>query len=304
LCCKHFSFRVTKKRRVDSEKVSEWGYVSKLKFLLRRSLTSVTIMAIPHGKIEPLKIRVPVLALTLSLLLSALGAVYIVSIGVSAAEYYGMKTRVAYYSSELSEVKVMMAPLQKAEPEFKGLLSLGSRRKILEADNVSGSGNLNHESLRDKAREAIQSIPEIKAYIKEQRTASRATPGGWPINGEISSPFGSRKNPVSGEKTAHSGIDIRAAAGTAVKATAPGIVSFSGWRDDSGYVVVLEHGCGFSTVYAHNKANYVKPGQKVGKGETIAVSGSSGAAMGPHLHYEVWKRGRPANPVSFLEGLS
>ncbi len=278
--------------------------MSKLKFLLRRSLTSVTIMAIPHGKIEPLKIRVPVLALTLSLMLSALGVVYIVLIGVSAAEYYGMKTKVDYYSSELSEVKVMMAPLQKAEPEFKGLLSLGSRKKILEAADVSSSGNVNHESLRDQVRKTIRSVAEIKTYIKEQKALSLATPGGWPIKGEISSPFGSRKHPASGEKTEHSGIDIRVAVGTAVKATAPGIVSFSDWRDDSGYVVVLEHGCGFSTVYAHNKANYVKLGQKVESGEIIAVSGSSGAALGPHLHYEVWKRGKPVNPVSFLEGLS
>lgn len=280
------------------------GDMSKLKFLLRRSLTSVTIMAIPHGKIEPLKIRVPVLALTLSLMLSALGAVYIVLIGVSAAEYYGMKTKVDYYSSELSEVKVMMAPLQKAEPEFKGLLSLGSRKKILEAADVSSSGNVNHESLKDQVRKTIRSVAEIKTYIKEQKDLSLATPGGWPIKGEISSPFGSRKQPASRERTEHSGIDIRVAAGTAVKATARGIVSFSDWRDDSGYVVVLEHGCGFSTVYAHNKANYVKLGQKVESGEIIAVSGSSGAAMGPHLHYEVWKRGKPVNPVSFLEGLS
>ncbi len=261
-------------------------------------------MAIPHGKIEPLKIRVPVLALALSLLLSGFGVVSIVSIGVSAAEYYGMKTRLAYYSSELSELKVMMAPLKKAEPEFKGLLSLGSRKKILEASDVSSSGNLDHASLRDQVRETIRSVPEIKQYIAEQQAPSRATPGGWPVKGEISSPFGSRKDPVSREKTAHSGIDIRAAVGTAVKATAQGIVSFSNWRSDSGYVIVVEHGRGFSTVYAHNKANYVKVGQKVERGEIIAISGSSGAAMGPHLHYEVWKAAKPVNPVSFLEGLS
>jgi murein DD-endopeptidase MepM/ murein hydrolase activator NlpD len=198
----------------------------------------------------------------------------------------------------------MMAPLRKAEPEFKDLLALGSRKKILEAGDVSSSGSLNHESLRDRVRETIRSIAEIRTYIRERQVLSLATPGGWPVKGEISSPFGSRKHPTSGEITEHSGIDIRAAAGTAVKATAPGIVSFSGWRDDSGHVVVLEHGCGFSTVYAHNRTNHVKLGQKVERGETIAVSGSSGAAMGPHLHYEVWKRAKPVDPVSFLEELS
>jgi murein DD-endopeptidase MepM/ murein hydrolase activator NlpD len=194
--------------------------------------------------------------------------------------------------------------LKKAEPEFKGLLALGSRKKILEAGEVSSSGNVDHESLRDQVKQTIRTIAKIGTYIKEQRTLALATPGGWPINGEISSPFGSRKHPTSGETTEHSGIDIRAAVGTAVKATASGIVSFSDWRDDSGYVVVLEHGCGFSTVYAHNKANRVKLGQKVEKGEIIAVSGSSGAATGPHLHYEVWKHGKPVDPASFLEGFS
>jgi murein DD-endopeptidase MepM/ murein hydrolase activator NlpD len=99
----------------------------------------------------------------------------------------------------------------------------------------------------------------------------------------------------------HTGIDIRTSIGSAVQATATGIVSFSGWTNGSGYIVVLEHGHGFSTAYAHNKENIVSVGQKVKKGEKIALSGSSGVSTGPHVHYEVWKDEQQINPISYLK---
>ena len=99
----------------------------------------------------------------------------------------------------------------------------------------------------------------------------------------------------------HTGIDIRVPSGSPIEATAPGIVSFSSWTSDSGYIVVVEHGHGFSTAYAHNKKNHVAVGQKVKKGEVIANSGSTGITTGAHLHYEVWKDGRQVNPSLYLK---
>ncbi len=86
-----------------------------------------------------------------------------------------------------------------------------------------------------------------------------------------------------------------------VTATADGIVSFSGWSGNSGNVIVLEHGHGFSTIYAHNKINIVKVGQVVKRGDIIAYVGSTGNSTGPHLHYEVWKEGKHINPKNFLK---
>ena len=87
-----------------------------------------------------------------------------------------------------------------------------------------------------------------------------------------------------------------------MKSTADGIVSFSGWTANSGHVVVMEHGYGFSTAYAHNQKNLVKVGDRVRRGEAIAVSGSTGMSTGPHVHYEIWENGRHQNPKTYLAG--
>jgi murein DD-endopeptidase MepM/ murein hydrolase activator NlpD len=105
---------------------------------------------------------------------------------------------------------------------------------------------------------------------------------------------------VHEEKKFHTGVDISVPPGSEVKATANGIVSFAGWTENSGIVVVVEHGHGFSTAYAHNRKALVRVGQRIARGEVIAQSGSTGVSTGPHVHYEIWKNGRPTDPAGFL----
>jgi len=100
----------------------------------------------------------------------------------------------------------------------------------------------------------------------------------------------------------HTGIDITMPRGTALHATADGVVSFADRSGGNGNIVVIEHGHGLSTVYAHNTRNSVKAGQTVKRGEVIAYSGSTGVSTGPHVHYEVWRNGQSVNPAPFLEG--
>jgi murein DD-endopeptidase MepM/ murein hydrolase activator NlpD len=78
------------------------------------------------------------------------------------------------------------------------------------------------------------------------------------------------------------------------------MVSHSGWIEGSGNVVILEHGFGFSTVYAHNTSNLVKVGQKVKRGDVVGYVGSTGKSTGPHVHYEVWKNGKTVNAQKYL----
>jgi murein DD-endopeptidase MepM/ murein hydrolase activator NlpD len=100
----------------------------------------------------------------------------------------------------------------------------------------------------------------------------------------------------------HSGVDLACDHGTPIHATADGIVSHSGWTTDSGNVVVLEHGLGFSTIYAHNNKNNVTVGQKVRRGDVVGYVGSTGRTTGPHVHYEVLKDGKHVNPTPYLTG--
>jgi murein DD-endopeptidase MepM/ murein hydrolase activator NlpD len=225
-------------------------------------------------------------------------------VGVNTIEYYGMKKKLSYVSSQFSELRIVMHSLKKADAEFSKLLSLKSKKNILEQADVENTGSLNIELLKKQVSETIQSVSEIRQYIEEQKNIYLSTPTGWPMMGAVNSGFGLRIHPISGGRISHSGIDIGASIGTPIKATADGIVSFSSWHNDSGNIVVLEHGHGFTTVYAHNKENRVKVGQKVKRGEVIAVSGSTGATTGPHLHYEVWKNKRPIDPASFLKDIS
>jgi murein DD-endopeptidase MepM/ murein hydrolase activator NlpD len=278
--------------------------MGKLKQYLKQSFTSVTIMIIPHSKLKPLRIRVSVIGLFCCLFLSVVGGTYILSTGVRTAEYYGMRRKVRYVSSQLMELKVVIFSLRKTESEFARLVSLDSKKKILETPEISNLGALDEDLLKRQVDETIQSVSEIREYLKEEKSLYRSTPTGWPVKGQVSSAFGRRVHPITGESAFHSGIDIRAPMGSAVRATADGIVSFSNWHSDSGYIVVLEHGHGFSTVYAHNKMNYVKVGERVQRGQIVSLSGSTGDSTGPHVHYEVWKDRKHVNPAAFLGDIS
>jgi murein DD-endopeptidase MepM/ murein hydrolase activator NlpD len=173
---------------------------------------------------------------------------------------------------------------------------------VLENIDPADSGSLDIENLKQNIKKTTETVGEIKDYLQVQRDVFIATPKGLPVEGEISSHFGNRENPRNGANQFHTGIDISAASGSSVKATADGIVSFAGWNGGSGNLVVLEHGHGYSTFYAHNKMIIIKVGQKVKRGEVISYVGSTGYSTGPHVHYEIWREGRPVDPGNFKNG--
>ncbi len=267
----------------------------------KRCLTSVTILVVPHTKSQPLKLRLPIAGLLGCIALAVIGAVYIITAGVKTAEYYVMKSRLSYFSREFKELKLTIGSLKETNNELSRLVELKSKNSIIKSAQFGDSGSIDIEAIKREMKETLESVAEIKQYIAEQKNVLLATPSGWPLQGQVSSPFGMRHHPVTGVRKFHTGLDIRAPMGTPVKATANGIVSFSGWTSGSGHIVVIEHGHGFSTAYAHNKENFVKVGQTVKKGEMIASSGSSGISTGPHLHYEVWKSGKQIDPGKFLK---
>ena len=122
----------------------------------------------------------------------------------------------------------------------------------------------------------------------------------WPVEGRVGSGFGQREDPFNGEGAFHSGIDIEAAYGTPVRATADGEVSDAPMGAGYGRVVVLNHGHDVMTVYGHLSAVAVLPGQHVTLGQVIGYVGQTGRATGPHLHYEVRVHNVPVNPHKYL----
>jgi murein DD-endopeptidase MepM/ murein hydrolase activator NlpD len=213
-----------------------------------------------------------------------------------------MKNKLDYYSHEFTELSMTMSAIKSAEKEFRRLFSLESKEAVLENIDISDSGSIDIENLKKEIRYTIENIGEIRDYLNVQRDIYFATPNGLPVEGRITSYYEKRRHPISGAEEFHTGIDVSANSGSPVRATADGIVSFSGWSGGNGYLVVLEHGHGFSTFYAHNKKNIVKVGEKVKRGDVIGLVGKTGNSTGPHVHYEIWKNERHVNPIKYIKG--
>jgi murein DD-endopeptidase MepM/ murein hydrolase activator NlpD len=122
----------------------------------------------------------------------------------------------------------------------------------------------------------------------------------WPVQAPISSPFGLRL--VDYWPAIHHGVDLVVPEGTPVRAMAPGRVVYAGWMGGYGNTILLDHGRGTATLYAHLSTLQVQPGQTVSSRDVIALSGSTGNARGAHLHFEVRRRGRAEDPVPLLGG--
>ena len=149
-------------------------------------------------------------------------------------------------------------------------------------------------------------IASIKARVAEADAldaAMSAVPLGYPVSGENwrTSNYGVRKDPFTGRPTFHEGLDFSARRMTDIVSTADGEVTFVGRRGGYGKVVEIDHGHGFITRYAHLEKTFVKRGQRVEQGETIAGMGSTGRSTATHLHYEVHFQGRVYDPAKFLK---
>jgi murein DD-endopeptidase MepM/ murein hydrolase activator NlpD len=127
------------------------------------------------------------------------------------------------------------------------------------------------------------------------------TPLGRPLAGAISSPFGNRDDPFTGENAFHTGVDIKAKRGESIKATATGTVLEASYNGDYGHMVEIKNGNGFTTRFAHLQSYKVKVGDKVKRGQIVGIVGNSGRSTGAHLHYELCLNGKPINPAPFMQ---
>ena len=141
---------------------------------------------------------------------------------------------------------------------------------------------------------------ELANFLEDTKSIVASTPTDWPLKGKISSYFGYRKSPFGGSSEFHRGLDICAPHGTPIVCPADGIVVETEWNSGYGLILSINHGYGVVTRYAHLSEAFVKPGQRVTRGQKIAAVGSSGRVTGPHLHYEAIVNGVPVNPMRYL----
>lgn len=156
------------------------------------------------------------------------------------------------------------------------------------------------ELIKDAIPEKEKSLNELVILMEDRNEVLLSIPSLYPAAGRVTSRFGYRNDPISGRRTFHEGYDIANSYGTPIYATADGIVTFSGRNGGYGNQIIINHGNGFETVYAHNSKNIAKKGDFVRKGQVIAYMGSTGRSTGAHLHYEVRKYGTPVNPANYF----
>jgi murein DD-endopeptidase MepM/ murein hydrolase activator NlpD len=155
--------------------------------------------------------------------------------------------------------------------------------------------------LADQIRDREQQLDTLESLMTNRSLQDDIFVAGRPVlKGWMSSRYGRRTDPFNGKVAWHSGVDFAGKQGSEIIAVASGIIVESGERNGYGGTIKINHGSGFQTRYAHNKQNLVKTGDVVKKGQVIALMGSTGRSTGPHVHFEVYKYGRPVDPASYI----
>ncbi len=276
--------------------------MDRLRKFRKKILAPVTIMFIQHHQAKhSFNMNIPMFLLPLAAVLCTLGVIYTSSVVMELFRYQLMESQLRDYSAKVGEFNAALTSVKKMESDLRTLMSYGTKDKILENVDTADMGTMDIYQIEKQIQVSMKTVASINEFLRTQKDIYLSTPRGYPIEGKMTSLFGSRANPITGRVELHRGIDIAAPSGTNVKATADGVVSFSGWNGGGGNTVVVEHGHGFSSCYAHNRANAVTVGQRIKRGETVGYVGSTGNATGSHVHYEIWQGGRVINPKQHVE---
>ncbi len=228
-----------------------------------------------------------------------------------------LEAEAAALSEEQEKAQRQQEVLQSLAQQRRNLLAVADqvrRTRVVAVLDLEESSQAQEAQLQalivekqredEAALEAQREAARRAAALSGGSTANTGAPGdfSWPVSGPITSPFGMRLDPVSGEFTRmHTGIDIGAPFGATIGAAAPGRVILAGWTDGGyGNMIVVDHGGGISSLYAHCSQVFVVVGQDVQRGQALGAVGSTGHSTGPHLHFEIRVGGQPVDPTSRL----
>jgi murein DD-endopeptidase MepM/ murein hydrolase activator NlpD len=218
------------------------------------------------------------------------------------SEADSLRTRYQNLQNVVAQTNQQLASLQLYAKEVS--LAFGIKQKLEGPSDISSEGKLLPtfaESVRDYDFLKTGNALALRGKASRLLRPLNAQPNIWPVGGKLmQSAYGHRTDPFSGEGAFHKGVDISASAGTPVRATADGIIVYSAFESGYGRLVVVDHGGGMQTYYAHLSQFFVHSGQEVRRGDIVGAVGSSGRATSPHLHYEVRLGGAPINPYRFL----
>ncbi len=225
-------------------------------------------------------------------------------VGQLSRENTNLKAQVAAYAAAMDTFRQFMAKAEQMDNKLRASISLPLIPGDIRLMGIGGSEPPSPEPRVDamlrRVRFEQQSLAEIAAAVKEQESRLKNVPSIWPVQGWVGSGYGYRRDPFTGSRAMHPGLDIVAPTGTPVEATAAGRIAYAGWKPGWGRCVEIDHGAGIKTFYAHCRTLKVSRGENVFRGDVIATVGSSGRSTGTHLHYAVLKGGNWANPDNYV----
>lgn len=285
-----------------------------------------TLMFVPHSGDKARRLRLPswalkVLAITVLTFLGGLSwfGIDYMRLRANTRELARLRTenheqarQIEELAQEAVTVQQRLVEIDDLDAQVRQMLGLPERNQGEERPNrgLSRGGpgravtpvdiHYTLQNVADSIDPVREKLAQLKEDVSQEQKRLAHTPAGWPVRGTVTSRFGTRRSPYDRRAEFHEGIDIAAPNGTAVKATGAGTVVYAGWHSGYGRKVVIDHGYGYQTAYAHNSKINVSVGTTVKRGDVIAYVGSSGRSTGPHLHYEVLYRGVRKDPGQYL----
>jgi murein DD-endopeptidase MepM/ murein hydrolase activator NlpD len=233
--------------------------------------------------------------------------------------------QIELFAGRIKELEGRLDQIQALDRKVRAMANLRDQREVATPTPMFGIGGSTvdeerwafslydvEHALRDEMQAELdrltveasvqeQSLKELSQTLLTRNLREAHMPAIWPTRGLVTSVFGERSNPITGRRQFHEGLDIATAVGTAVYATADGVVIFAGRHGGLGRMVMISHGNALRTRYAHLSRTTVNVGDRVSRGTKLGTVGMSGSSTGPHLHYEVLKAGVAVNPRRFIE---
>jgi murein DD-endopeptidase MepM/ murein hydrolase activator NlpD len=229
------------------------------------------------------------------------------------------RLQIQFFADEINSFKDKLVKLDQLEEKLRVIANLETENGNLFGVGGTAPDDLDpqlevtqgHEGLMREMHQQINELDTAALYqeknfgtllikLEGQRNLLASMPAIRPASGWLTSRFGHRTSPFTGRKEFHKGLDIANRKGTVILATANGVVSYEGKKGGMGNVLVIDHGHGMITRYAHLRKALKKRGEEVKRGDIIAHMGNSGRSTGPHLHYEVHLNGVPVNPAKYI----
>ncbi len=213
------------------------------------------------------------------------------------------KEELEVQEAQLQRQQSRLASLRKAIAEQTRELHAAEAEQARLLKRIQTERETYERWLQEWEEESREIAALLRRLQRAQQNRPRPIPA-WtgpfirPVDGPIVSGFGYRVHPIFRRVKFHYGIDISAPSGTPIHAAADGVVVFAGWRRAYGNTVIVDHGNGLATLYAHCSRVLVSEGEVVKQGQVIALVGSTGLSTGPHLHFEVRRYGEPINPLA------